>query len=169
MIVDSIRLAFDRTAGVSPVASEKADLSAVSRAPLPDRDLTPRPTEAAGPRVWGNGYLSPVIRFDSNTSTLFFEIRAFETGDTERQFPRERAVELYQLFQDVRDNGPSGSAPPQADDAPPTPTAPRALSRDGEEAASRSAGPAGSGAPSVTTPPSLGDARTPGRLLSLET
>lgn len=168
MIVDSIRLAFDRTAGASPTASGKAELSAVSREPLPERDLTPRPTEAAGPRVWGNGYLSPVIRFDSNTSTLFFEIRAFETGDTERQFPRESAVELYQLFQDVRDNGPGGGLPPLADDAPSTPTA---QPRGGETAASRSAGPAGFGAPSVTTSTSLGDAstRTPGRLLSLET
>ena len=72
---------------------------------LPERVISTGPREASGPRIWGNGYLSPVVRFDSSTSTLFFETRGFETGDTEQQYPRKRAVELYQLFQDVRNGG----------------------------------------------------------------
>lgn len=80
------------------------------------RPRAPGPTEADGPRIWGNGYLSPVYRFDGSTSTLFFEQRAFVTGDTTRQVPLESAVKLYSLFEEVRQSAPpvSASAPASA-------------------------------------------------------
>lgn len=68
------------------------------------------PTEANGPRVWGNGYLSPVYRFDDSTSTLFFEQRAFVSGDTTRQVPLESAVKLYRLFEQVRQSALPGQS-----------------------------------------------------------
>ncbi|WP_147430922.1 hypothetical protein [Oceanibaculum indicum] len=80
-----------------------------------------------GPQVWGNGYLSPVYRFDDSTSTLFFEQRAFVSGDTTRQVPLESAVKLYNLFEQVRQStlpGQSGEGETagQGDPAP-VPTA----------------------------------------------
>lgn len=77
------------------------------------RPRAPGPVEADGPLVWGNGYLSPVYRFDDSTSTLFFEQRAFVSGDTTRQVPLESAVKLYSLFEQVRQStlpGQSGEA-----------------------------------------------------------
>lgn len=96
-------------------------LTNAPRKPAEDADsltetaLSAGPREASGPRIWGNGYLSPVVRFDSSTSTLFFETRGFETGDTEQQYPRKRAVELYQLFQDVRNGGSAPEDPSVAE------------------------------------------------------
>lgn len=102
--------------------------SAAASAELPSRPRAPGPTEANGPQVWGNGFLSPVYRFDDSTSTLFFEQRAFVSGDTTRQVPLESAVKLYRLFEQVRENplpGQSGaggredSAEGQTASAPP--------------------------------------------------
>jgi len=86
--------------------------NAAASAELPSRPRAPGPTEANGPQVWGNGFLSPVYRFDDSTSTLFFEQRAFVSGDTTRQVPLESAVKLYRLFEQVRENplpGQSGA------------------------------------------------------------
>lgn len=96
--------------------------NAAASAELPSRPRTPGPTEANGPQVWGNGFLSPVYRFDDSTSTLFFEQRAFVSGDTTRQVPLESAVKLYRLFEQVRENplpGQSGAAEGQTASAPP--------------------------------------------------
>ncbi|MBU0723802.1 MAG: hypothetical protein KJ904_05390 [Alphaproteobacteria bacterium] len=103
MFVDSNRSAL--VGIVSPGLTNASGTPAEDADSLPERALSVGPRESSGPRIWGNGYLSPVVRFDSSTSTLFFETRGFETGDTEQQYPRKRAVELYQLFQDVRDGG----------------------------------------------------------------
>ena len=95
-IQPAARGASDRSAPASPLSAGNA------AADQPARPRAPGPTEVNGPQVWGNGYLSPVYRFDDSTSTLFFEQRAFVSGDTTRQVPLESAVKRYRLFEEVR-------------------------------------------------------------------
>ena len=101
-----------RATGIQPASRGASDSlrsnapraggSATASADQPARPRAPGPTEVNGPQVWGNGYLSPVYRFDDSTSTLFFEQRAFVSGDTTRQVPLESAVKRYRLFEEVR-------------------------------------------------------------------
>ncbi|MDM7947697.1 MAG: hypothetical protein QUV20_15330 [Oceanibaculum nanhaiense] len=113
-IQPAARGASDRSAPASPLSA-----AGNAAADQPARPRAPGPTEVNGPQVWGNGYLSPVYRFDDSTSTLFFEQRAFVSGDTTRQVPLESAVKRYRLFEEVRQSplpGQSGEdAGPGAD------------------------------------------------------
>ncbi|MFN3459596.1 MAG: hypothetical protein ACK4ZN_01155 [Oceanibaculum sp.] len=101
-------------AGRGAFESSRLEMPRGSGSAAPEEEFSrpraPGPTEADGPRIWGNGYLSPVYRFDGSTSTLFFEQRAFVTGDTTRQVPLESAVKLYSLFEEVRQSAPPASA-----------------------------------------------------------
>lgn len=103
-IQPAARGASDRSAPASPLSAGNAP------ADQPARPRAPGPTEVNGPQVWGNGYLSPVYRFDDSTSTLFFEQRAFVSGDTTRQVPLESAVKRYRLFEEVRQSPQPGQS-----------------------------------------------------------
>jgi len=108
-------------AGRGALESSRLEMPRGSGGGAPEEEFSrprvPGPTEADGPRIWGNGYLSPVYRFDGSTSTLFFEQRAFVTGDTTRQVPLESAVKLYSLFEEVRQSAPPASPTPAGENA----------------------------------------------------
>ncbi|MCH2394905.1 hypothetical protein [Oceanibaculum sp.] len=176
-------------AGTQPAARNNAEPLRTNSARIPanagpseeplSRPRPPGPTEVDGPQVWGNGYLSPVYRFDDSTSTLFFEQRAFVSGDTTRQVPLESAVKLYSLFEQVRQStlpGQSGEAETagQGDPAP-VPTAsgretPEATATGQTEAATATGGTP-QPAPAETAPirqPSSATAGPVGQLLDIE-
>ncbi|EKE75005.1 hypothetical protein [Oceanibaculum indicum] len=176
-------------AGTQPVARNNAEPLRTNTARIPanggpseeplSRPRPPGPTEVDGPQVWGNGYLSPVYRFDDSTSTLFFEQRAFVSGDTTRQVPLESAVKLYSLFEQVRQSTlPGQSGEPETagqGDPAPVPTAsgretPEATATGQTEAATATGGTP-QPAPAETAPirqPSSATAGPVGQLLDIE-
>src|SRR3546814_19544462 len=54
---------------------------------LPDHE-----TAAAAPETGAGFFISPMLRFDSRSLTVIFEVRDSDSGDVIRQFPPETAV-----------------------------------------------------------------------------
>lgn len=56
---------------------------------------TPPPAAPVGPGSVSEFYISPVLRFDSRSLTVIFQVRDSQSGDVVRQFPAETVVERY--------------------------------------------------------------------------
>lgn len=56
---------------------------------------TPVPPQAVPAGSGSEFYISPVLRFDSRSLTLIFQVRDSGSGDVVRQFPPETVVERY--------------------------------------------------------------------------
>ncbi|MEQ8813756.1 MAG: hypothetical protein RLO51_05520 [Thalassobaculum sp.] len=55
----------------------------------------PAPASPAGAGSETEFYISPVLRFDSRSLTVIFQVRDSGSGDVVRQFPPETVVERY--------------------------------------------------------------------------
>lgn len=66
--------------------------------PLEARDganQTSPPAALVGPGSESEFFISPVLRFDSRSLTVIFQVRDSRSGDVVRQFPPEAVVERY--------------------------------------------------------------------------
>lgn len=61
-----------------------------------DGDVSAPPQAAlVGGGLGSDFYISPVLRFDSRSLTVIFQVRDSRSGDVVRQFPPETVVERY--------------------------------------------------------------------------
>ena len=59
------------------------------------------PAEPVTPIINGF-YISPLLRFDNQALALIFQVRDSETGEVQRQFPRESAIERLRANPDAQ-------------------------------------------------------------------
>lgn len=59
------------------------------------RDGEPPPPALVGSGTASEFFISPVLRFDSRSLTVIFQVRDSQSGDVVRQFPPETVVERY--------------------------------------------------------------------------
>lgn len=113
----------------------------------PEQSSEPTPPSAGG--AGSDFFISPVLRFDSRSLTVIFQVRDSRSGDVIRQFPPETVVARYRQDLSARPftlPGPGTEAargeepvPAAARGEEPVPAAARQDAGDGVDAPVRSA------------------------------
>lgn len=90
---------------LSPAASSPA------RQQEPEKKVDHAPTERELREVAPGFYVSPLLKFDTEVSTLIFQVRDGESGEVERQFPSESRLEILKHSASGEDAAEERAAP----------------------------------------------------------
>ena len=83
----------------------------------PEKKADQAPAERELREVAPGFYVSPLLKFDTEVSTLIFQVRDGESGEVERQFPSESRLEILKHSASGEDAAEEREAPtePQTD------------------------------------------------------
>ena len=82
----------------------------------PEKKADQVPAERELREVAPGFFVSPLLKFDTEVSTLIFQVRDGESGEVERQFPSESRLEILKHSASGKDAVQEREAPTEAQD-----------------------------------------------------